>query len=84
MAQLTLEDLRKLLAKHDSLDFDAGILDDPPDIQLPRRCLECGRSLPPFRIGWDQIEWAVNHDEALPERLDQRQCDTCTPTDDED
>lgn len=75
-----LERLRERWREHESLtDFNERLFDEPPTIQIPRRCRGCGLDLPAFVIGWSEIADQVEHARGLPDRLDPDHCDTCSP-----
>lgn len=72
MANPTLEELDVALLRHNSLDPNQRILDDPPVVTIAvRRCRECGNEGEPLVLGWDIIAELVKaRDVELPEEID--------------
>lgn len=84
MPQPTLDELRQRVDAHHRMDWNDRMLDDPPGIAILRRCRNCGKDQKPFVVGWDEIIWAVDRNEPLPERMDLPQCQSCEPDDDDE
>lgn len=84
----SLDELRKLKDAHDAIqDFAERCMDRPPELRIARRCRNCGlwgMYQRYFQIGWSAIEWAIAHNDPLPEEIMTTSCPDCEDEEVED
>ena len=75
---MNLVEIKALVAKHKSSEFNDRIFEDPPLLQIRIDCT-CGAPLPPFTVGWKELYRSAENDEAIPERISAQTCYMCAP-----
>ena len=74
---MSLNEIRRIVAEHDDLPRDRRIFHDPPKIEIPQHCINCGQDIDPFVVGWELLREVVAGEElGLPVRIG-AVCDGC-------
>ena len=85
MIHPTTAELAKLLDEHNAIqDFSERVMHEAPYIRITRRCRQCGSELADFDVGWSEIEFAVAHNEPIPDHFETASCHKCEPDEKED
>lgn len=52
---ISIDEIRQIVADHDDLPEDRRVFDDPPMIEVPQHCTECGQNTDSVVFGWDLL-----------------------------
>lgn len=67
---MSIDEIRRIVAEHDALPEDRRVFHDPPKIEVPQHCMECGQDMVPCLFGWDLLrDTATQEDGRLPVRI---------------
>ena len=84
---MSAEAVKAAWDQYEALSFDErinGKLDHLlPKPQADRRCSECKRTLPPFVIGWNEVEWAAKRGKPIEAFRATGICERCADGDDD-
>ena len=73
---LSLDDIKRIVAEYDALPHYERVFTDPPLIEIPQHCIECGQDIEPVVFGWDLLQEVADSDDGLPVRIG-TVCDGC-------
>ncbi len=66
---MSLTEIRQIVAEHDAMPKGDRMFHDPPKIEIPHHCIECGQDIEPVVFGWDLLREAAKGDDGLPVRI---------------
>ena len=75
---MSLNEIKRIVAEHDNVPRDRRVFHDPPKIEIPQHCMECGQDIDPFLVGWPLLRKVAHSNEelGLPVRIS-TVCDGC-------
>ena len=73
---MSLNEIKRIVAEHAALPRDRRVFHDPPKIEIPQHCIECGQDIDSFLVGWELLREVAAGDDGLPVRIG-AVCDGC-------
>ena len=62
-------ELQQIVEAHEAINPQRRMMHNPPKIEIPQHCMECGQDMEPIVVGWDLLREAAEGDDGLPVRV---------------